>query len=278
MTWNELPAGPLGAAASLPGIDANLVWADASGWRDFLRAGQRAKKLIPVIAEIEPGSAPAFAESVSKAGGSIPPVYRSNRTTHCTAMLTAAHCADLLQAAGGGGPVRRFELQAPLIPQRPRVPPEAPGPAPPREESEKARGRLLVGVIDHGCPFAHQHLRRGSRGIRILNLWLQDETLPERTRRPVATPPEFGYGVAQLRRFTDKLMQRQPQDDGSRRGLLCRNRHGRAAAAFSWCRGPRLFVGPRPLIAHQQGPVRADLGDLEQASGAVGRRLRSAAA
>jgi hypothetical protein len=252
MTWNELHAGPLGAAANLPGIDANLVWADASGWRDFLRPGQAAKKLIPVIAEIEPGSAPAFADSVSKAGGSIPPVYRSDRTTHCTGMLTAAHCADLLQAAGGGGPVRRFELQAPLVPQRPRVPPEAPGPAPPREESEKAPGRLLVGVIDHGCPFAHQHLRRGSDGTRILNLWLQDETLPARTRRLGATPSEFGYGVALSRSVLDKLMQRHITSDGFVDEEACYAEAGMDELRQRFLHGAAvldLFVGPRPLKA-----------------------------
>ena len=118
MTWNQLPPGRLHAAADLPGIDANLVWADASGWRDFLRPAERAKTLIPVIVELEAGSASAFAASVIDAGGSVPTVYRSNGTTHCTALLTAAHCSRLLRAGASDSPVRRLELQAPLIPQR----------------------------------------------------------------------------------------------------------------------------------------------------------------
>ena len=250
MTWTILAAGPLGAAARLPGIDANLVWADASGWRDFLRPGQEPGELIPVIAEIDPAQARFFANAVVAAGGSIPAVYRAIGTTHCTAMLTAAHCAELLRAAGQDGPVRRFELQAPLIPQRPRMPPDATGRAPRRGESERAGARLLVGVIDHGCPFAHPHLRRGEKGTRILNLWLQDETLPARTRRLGRTPAEFGYGVALSRRELEDLMGRNTRSDGFVDEEACYAEAGMGELRHRFLHGAAvldLFVGPRPL-------------------------------
>lgn len=37
MTPGTLPAGPLALSPATPGIDPALVWADATGWRDFRR-------------------------------------------------------------------------------------------------------------------------------------------------------------------------------------------------------------------------------------------------
>lgn len=253
MTWNRLPPGRLRAAADLPGIDANLVWADASGWRDFLRPAEKAKPLIPVIVEIEPGSASAFADSVIDAGGSIPTVYRANGSTHCTALLTAAHCSRLLRAAAGDSPVRRLELQAPLIPQRPRI--AAEGAAVPSRgaRSEKTQGRLLLGVIDHGCPFAHRHLRRATgTGTRILNLWLQDETHAPRTLKLGGTPSEFGYGLVLPRGVLDDLMKDPKTRDGFVDEEACYAEAGLDELRKRFLHGAAvldLFAGPRPLVA-----------------------------
>ena len=253
MTWNQLPPGRLRAAPDLPGIDANLVWADASGWRDFLRPAERAKTLIPVIVEIEAGSASAFAASVIDAGGSIPTVYRSNGATHCTALLTAAHCSRLLRAGASDSPVRRLELQAPLIPQRARVAAEGAAAASRTARSDMAQGRLLIGVIDHGCPFAHRHLRQATRaGTRILNLWLQDETCARRTLRLGGTPPEFGYGLVLSRGVLDDLMQRHTAGDGFVDEEACYAEAGLDELRQRFLHGAAvldLFVGPRPLVA-----------------------------
>jgi hypothetical protein len=252
MTWNQLPAGRLHAAADLPGIDANLVWADASGWRDFLRPAERAKTLIPVIVELEAGSASAFADSVIDAGGSIPTVYRSNGATHCTALLTAAHCSRLLRA-GADSPVRRFELQRPLIPQRARAPAEGAAAASRTARSEMAQGRLLIGVIDHGCPFAHRHLRQAMRArTRILNLWLQDETHGRRALGRGGTPSEFGYGLVLSRGVLNDLMVQHTARDGFVDEDACYAEAGLDELRQRFLHGAAvldLFVGPRPLVA-----------------------------
>lgn len=268
MTWNQLPPGRLRAAADLPGIDANLVWADASGWRDFLRPAEKAKTLIPVIVEIEAGSAGAFADSVIRAGGSIPTVYRANGSTHCTALLTPAHCSRLLRAGAGDSPVRRLELQAPFIPQRPRVAAEGAAVAPPGARSEKARGRLLLGVIDHGCPFAHRHLREAKKGgTRILNLWLQDETHSRRTLSLGGAPPEFGYGLVLSRRVLDRLMKRHTSGDGFVGEEACYAEAGLDELRHRFLHGSAvldLFVGPRPLVARTSGdPDRSPTWAIE---------------
>lgn len=272
MSWNRLPTGPLGAAANLPGIDAQLVWADASGWRDFLRPGQKALERIPVIVEIEPAGADALAALVRNPG-SIPPVYRSDGTMHCTARLTVADCRRLLRAWAKGGPVRRLELQAPLIPQRPRVPAERKGVEPAAATTEKTQGSLLIGVIDYGCPFAHRHLRDATnRGTRILNLWLQDETHSARTVQLGTTPSDFGYGLVLSRSMLNSLMDRHTADgfvdeeacyaEAGMNELRQRFLHGGAVLD--------LFVGPRPLSARtSDDPDRSPTWDT--ASDEVGQ-------
>ena len=95
----------------------------ASGWLELpASSAERAKTLLPVIVELEAGSKRAHLPLPSSMPvDRVPTVYRSNGTTHCTALLTVAHCSRLLRAGASDGPVRRLELQAPLIPQRPRI-------------------------------------------------------------------------------------------------------------------------------------------------------------
>ncbi len=58
MPWQPLTPGALEATASIPGIDPNLVWADATGFVDFIRCinGERPAlpTLVPVIIELKP--------------------------------------------------------------------------------------------------------------------------------------------------------------------------------------------------------------------------------
>ena len=166
-------------------------------------------------------------------------------------MLTAAQCRRLLRAWAKGSPVRRLELQAPLIPQRPRVSPE--GRALHTAPSKKAKGRLLIGVIDHGCPFAHRHLREATNGgTRILNLWLQDETHPARTLQLGATPSDFGYGLVLSRSVLDGLIRRHKATDGFLDEEACYAEAGMDELRQRFLHGAAvldLFVGPRPLAA-----------------------------
>ena len=58
MPWQPLTPGALEASASIPGIDPNLVWADATGFVDFIRCidGKRPAlpTLVPVVLELKP--------------------------------------------------------------------------------------------------------------------------------------------------------------------------------------------------------------------------------
>ena len=39
---------------------------------------------------------------------------------------------------------------------------------------QKSQGTLLIGIIDSGCPFAHQAVRSTTDGTRVLAIWDQD--------------------------------------------------------------------------------------------------------
>lgn len=57
----------------------------------------------------------------------------------------------------------------------------------------EAAGNLLLGIIDHGCPFAHQELRASPSMTRMHALWDQDPH-PDFLRAGAARPRGFGYG------------------------------------------------------------------------------------
>jgi len=108
-------------------------------------------------------------------------------------------------AKGSESPVARFELQMPLIPQRPRI--EAPvnasmGGA----RAQVSTKRLLIGVIDSGCPFAHHQLRSGS-GTRVLGLWDQNEN--SGFANVGGSPPgDLGYGCEITQASLNELIAR----------------------------------------------------------------------
>src|SRR5262245_38464213 len=121
MPWQTLTPGALNATASLPGIDPNLVWADATGFIDFVRGadGERCgpPALVPVIIELKarPGALEALRTEVLLSKGFVPAIYRSraNETIrYCTAMvpptLVRQWLADMKAGAGSSdGPVAR---------------------------------------------------------------------------------------------------------------------------------------------------------------------------
>ena len=203
--WQSLPVGLLGAKASQAGIDANLVWADASRFAEFLRPGEPVPALLPFIVELKAGigsgalNAVAMLDRLLGHQGHVPLIYPrgDSHVRHCTAWFSHAFCRQLLSGSSPANAViERFELQMPVIPGRPG--PHAPGalPVPRTVLNRPSAGHTLIGVIDSGCPFAAAQLQApGRRGTRLIGLWDQDER-PGMTGVGASRP----NGIARLNR------------------------------------------------------------------------------
>jgi hypothetical protein len=80
------------------------------------------------------------------------------------------------------------------------------------------RSDTLLGIVDNGCPFAHQALRSGS-STRILSLWNQDqETCPADLG---TVPAKFGYGREFSRVELNQLLATATDAAGSVDEDLC---------------------------------------------------------
>jgi hypothetical protein len=210
MPWQDLAPGALSASPPSTAPDANFFWAAATGYRDFLRPGEAVPKALPVIVELKEGRCVADLQGELSAGCLIAPGYLdgdASRLRHCTALLTEEYLAGMTRR-GPDSVVERLELQLPVIPQRARPVSdfEAPtGEPPPRPLA----GKVLIGVIDSGCAFAHPWLHDAPRrGTRVLSLWDQDDG-PAFARAPYAAPrcTSFGYGREAHRGLLERLMQ-----------------------------------------------------------------------
>lgn len=226
MAWTPLPKGNFGATAKILGVDANFVWADRSGFRDFLRPGEMAPRAVPVLIELVPGGkdglAPlqAFITEIGRhAGCEVTPVAPDlSDTRYCTAMLSADCCVDAFKAGSKlGRLIERMELQLPVIPQRPR--PKSPATS--TRWANPARvlssGELLLGLIDSGCAFAHEYFRGpGREGTRLLHIWDQDDE-PAFSRPPLAggRPPDLRYGCEASRELLAGIMAASRDGGGS---------------------------------------------------------------
>ncbi|URI09764.1 S8 family serine peptidase [Aquincola tertiaricarbonis] len=156
----------------------------------------------------KPDAIRKFAQEIARAGGGwITPAYPrtpGHATAFCTAHLTPDYLSAI-HAGRAGRMLRRFELQLPVIPQRPSpATSQAPRPPDGQQPSRPQASAELIGVIDSGCPFAHANLRRLGGGTRVLALWSQDDV-------PVfgangQCPADFGYGTEVHRDSMDAWM------------------------------------------------------------------------
>jgi Subtilase family len=283
MAWQNLSPGAFGAHADVVGIDPNLVWADATRFADFLRPGERRPQLIPVIVELKDQKdalARLERELRDLRGGSIPEIYpripRRRCVQHCTAMFSADYCNAILNSSGRfGAMIKRFELQMPVVPQRPR--PLTPTPAPSGEQppNRALAGKTLVGVIDSGCPFAHIQLRdRARTGTRVLNLWDQDVAPAFAPSRVGGTQPaDLGYGCEVSRSQLNALMATCTRD-GSISESDCyeiagyadlRHRFMHGAAVLGLLAGPLTLGARLPLDPRHQPTWKPARDEASQA-------------
>jgi hypothetical protein len=113
--------------------------------------------------------------------------------------------------------IKRVELAMPLRVQRyvphlhtiARSPPVA---------VNKSAGDMLIGVIDSGCPFAHQAFRLGADDTRVLGVWDQDARPDFVTGGP---PAGFSYGRYVPRSVLKGFMDASKDRDGVIRESLC---------------------------------------------------------
>ena len=147
-----------------------------------------------VVLEIDPNAPEAGAElsALAARGEELSTAALAARSAFIPARLPLPVVASLLRHPG----LRQVALTEPLRAQRVARRPAAPPPAPPETfpvvdgEGE----RVLLAIVDHGCPFAHRAFRRtgAEAGTRVLAIWDQDLS-PDYP--PTLGPPAgHGYG------------------------------------------------------------------------------------
>jgi hypothetical protein len=172
--WVALPNTGLGEP--LVRQDPQLAIADAC---DFVDHGGNLLQPWPVSIEVDhaqyrPSGVKDLQINVAHAGSAF-----------FTALATRAAIAALAK----DNRVRRILFAAPQVPQRPwpRWPlSAAPAALCSTKRDGKPPSRVLLGVIDDGCPFAHPDLLRPDGELRVLRLWNQDSD-------PSAGPPPAGF-------------------------------------------------------------------------------------
>jgi len=273
MKCTPLGAGPLGTIAHVVGVDAALVWANATNFRDFCRPGADMPQQVPVVVEL---SARSSADALRADGAIVPSVHRGSSMRHVGAWFDQNYCRKAL-AQHKDAPVARFTLQLPVIPQRPR--PLRDVPAPPvstKIRRTRSKSSVLIGVIDCGCPFAHRMLRDAAgTATRVLHLWDQDLHAPAFVAEGAAVPRDFGYGAEVDRRLMNRLMSESavPGDAREVNETLCYERAGYDVLRYRFGHGAAvlgLLVAPRPLdtaVMVRPGPSRPQRRD-DAAAGA----------
>lgn len=166
-----------------------------------------------VLLEIDPAATEAFAELSAWAaqGAEVNTAALAARSAFITARLPLTRVASLL----GHGWLLQVALTEPLRAQRIAQRPAAPAVAPPEpfpvvyDIAKKPAGteRVLLAIIDHGCPFAHRAFRRAGPavGTRVLAIWDQD--LSPDYPSSFGPPAGHGYGRQIDRTALDGFMQ-----------------------------------------------------------------------
>lgn len=206
---------PAAADADLPiggprAVDAYLVWDRLTG-----QARHPAGNAWPVIVQLAAGEStagdrlsawlhtlPAEADRQRWQQAFAASLALAPHSAYQTALLPEGCEGQLLQAVQAGH-LLRFQLGARCT-QRGPVAPEAlsqrlgEGPAP-----------QVLGVIDDGCCFAHEHFRSAA-GCRVRALWDQDPAAQPVSGWRAPAPGGGGYGVELLQAELDAAIANFP--------------------------------------------------------------------
>lgn len=215
LQWLKLRPGAFGRAPTHPGADPMWIWADATAYRDHGPEGLGSDGRLWCVSE--------------KDG-----VFCSERHT-----------------AGDGAALPDAELALPVVPERMPPPESRIDPPEIREPVGSVAGKVLVGVIDSGCPFAASMLRDAGDSTRVLALWDQDDAAAFADGGFLPAGFEYGRAIARVE-LNDFLRQaRLPgggiDEDHAYRLAGCKNlgtRLGHGAAVLSQLFGAPLHGGP----------------------------------
>jgi hypothetical protein len=270
--WYPIHTGPMLGPLNkyAPGVlDPYLIWADATGFVDYPSPTK-----LRVLIEVGARFGVAKLQEACADCAVIAPAYVGVRATICAATVTPEFFG--LLAGVLKDKVRRVDLAEPIIPDRPE--PWVAQPAmhnqAPRELS---KGKLLLGVIDYGCPFAHVNFRtrqsNGPLSTRVLHLWDQDAASLWLDGTAAAEAPlEFGYGRELSRAQMNAVIQRHahgPRVDED----ACYRDSGNTVMRRSVSHGAPvmdLLAGPLPvearLLPQEGGPIDLTLDGSAAAS------------
>ncbi len=180
--------------------DAPLVAALQCGFAGYEFAGRSVSLLIELTAGDITQAISLFEALCTQHGAQSVQAH----TLASSRFLTATGSLAWLQVLQAQPWVSRLALANQLRPARPEPakskPTRAVAEAPPPSE-----GAVLLGVIDHGCPFANQQVLRADGVTRVLCIWDQD-TACEFKPALSFVPTQFGYGAQVNRQQLNALM------------------------------------------------------------------------
>lgn len=175
-------------------IDPYWVLADSTGYADYGSGGVPDR--LPALLQLAGSGALQRLREALPGVLEIPPGYQDS--SFCTARFSREFLYLLHDDPALRALVVRIELGLPVL-----------SPVQPWHgvtQRPTSTGKLLIGVIDDGCPYAHRGLRRG-QGTRLLGIWDQESTRPA-FEGGGTTPREFGYGREAGRPLLESWMAR----------------------------------------------------------------------
>lgn len=172
-------------------FDPYLQWALATGFAGYARDPEGR---VPIGIELLPGECGRHALHTLVDEGTlrVPSSYLHDpRVRHCTARIRIEDFARLRSR------VQRMELGLTALRDgceggEPVLGPW--GDAAAAGAEPRAMSRVVIGIVDDGCAFAHEQFRASGGGTRVRWLWCQDG-MPAADRRLWATPAGFDYGA-----------------------------------------------------------------------------------
>jgi hypothetical protein len=175
-------------------FDPYLQWALATGFAGYARDRDGR---VPIGIELLAGDRgrQALQRLVDAGTLRVPPIYLHDPDVrHCTARIRIDDFARLR------GHVQRMELGlTALRGGYEEGPPGTPALGPWVDAADaasqpRAQGRVVIGIIDDGCAFAHEQFRDARGGTRVRWLWCQDG-VPDPDGHLWTAPSGFHYGA-----------------------------------------------------------------------------------
>ena len=172
-------------------FDPYLQWALATGFAGYARDPEGR---VPIGIELLPGERGrrALHTLVDEGTLGVPSSYLHDpRVRHCTARIRIEDFARLR------GRVQRMELGLTALRDGCEAGEPVLGPwgdAIAAGGEPCAMSRVVIGIVDDGCAFAHEQFRASGGGTRVRWLWRQDGA-PAADRQLWAIPAGFNYGA-----------------------------------------------------------------------------------